>query len=574
MNSGPPVESETATLLRAALVHHAEQRPDQAEALYRQVLEQDPDQVQALGMLALLASDRDDKTEAEALMLRHLALKPADGSSLLGLGRIKAQRGEDAAAIDYLRRAADALPHLAPAHNDLGACLHRLGRREEALAALDHAVELDPGYAVAHANRGLALHNSHRYDEATDALRLALDLTPADQAERRAALLEHLCQSARKAGRSALTQTLLRAELQARPDHPPLMAQLAQSLEQAGQAREALALRNRLARGAGLHRGGRTDKAAAQVLVLGAVGGGHTPTRYLLDPEIFATLTLTLLSPDQPDAPLGEVSLDALMQADLVFSTLGDIDHDGGQFAAAEDLCRRLGKPVINPPAAIAKTGRDQAATLFAGMDGMITPKVRRITTDALTGLSIAAPQLVRPPGDHGGDNLTLLRDDADKAAYLRAHGDGPLLLTPFHDYRSTDGHWRKYRLIFIGGEVFPYHLAIGDDWLVHYWRAEMSRAPWKMAEEERFFADWRGVFGARAADAAQEAARRLGLDYAGMDCSLTVDGQLLLFEANACILLHLDEPAAVFGYKHRYTPPIRDAFSRLLLRRAGRAAY
>ena len=84
------------------------------------------------------------------------------------------------------------------------------------------------------------------------------------------------------------------------------------------------------------------------------------------------------------------------------------------------------------------------------------------------------------------------------------------------------------------------------------------------------FLADWRGVFGDRAAAAVEAAARRLDLDYGGMDCALTASGELLLFEANACVLLHLDEPKARFGYKHRHVPPIRDAFTRMALERAG----
>ena len=79
-------------------------------------------------------------------------------------------------------------------------------------------------------------------------------------------------------------------------------------------------------------------------------------------------------------------------------------------------------------------------------------------------------------------------------------------------------------------------------------------------------------MFGERAAAAAEAAARRLNLDYGGMDCALTGDGALLLFEANACVLLHLDEPKTRFDYKHRHVPPIRDAFTRLTLRRAGKA--
>jgi len=305
--------------------------------------------------------------------------------------------------------------------------------------------------------------------------------------------------------------------------------------------------------------------------LLGAVGGGHVPIRYLIDPQRFTALSVSLLSPNQPDAPLGPVDIEALANVDVVFNTLGDIDHDGGQIAAASALCDRLGKPVLNPPGAIRRTGRDHAPELFAEIPGLVTPATRRASPEQLAGMAIEAPLLVRPAGDHGGENLILLNNDADKHAYLSTQPNDRLLLTAFHPFRSDDGLWRKYRLIFVDRRVYPYHLAIADDWLVHYWRADMIRSDWKRAEEERFLCDWRYVFGPRAAAAVEEVARRLDLDYGGMDCALTDDGRVILFEANACILLHLDEPAAKFAYKHRYVPPIRDAFSQLVLDRANR---
>ena len=280
-----------------------------------------------------------------------------------------------------------------------------------------------------------------------------------------------------------------------------------------------------------------------------------------------------MLSPDQADAPLGAVAFEALNAADVVFNTLGDIDRDGGQHAAARALCARLGKPVLNPPDAVARTGRDNAPALFGDIDGLIVPAVHRTTPQALATTEIDAPLLVRPAGDHGGDNLTLLRSAADRDTYLAADRPNDLVLTRFHDFRSGDGHWRKYRFIFVDRQAFPYHLAIGDDWLVHYWRAEMGRHDWKKAEEEQFLADWRCVFGAAGAAAVDQIARRLNLDYGGLDCALMDDGRVLFFEANACILVHLDEPPKAFAYKHRYVPPIRDAFTRLVLERAGKTA-
>jgi hypothetical protein len=114
----------------------------------------------------------------------------------------------------------------------------------------------------------------------------------------------------------------------------------------------------------------------------------------------------------------------------------------------------------------------------------------------------------------------------------------------------------------------------IGENWLLHYWRARMATSALKKAEEERFLADWRCVFGDQASHAVEEAARCLDLDYGGMDCALTPDGGVLLFEANASMLMHLDEPAEAFPYKHRHVPLIREAFSQLVRdKAAGRQA-
>ncbi|HUO21174.1 MAG TPA: tetratricopeptide repeat protein [Caulobacteraceae bacterium] len=558
-------------LLRTALVRHAGGDFAQAETLYRRLLQDYPAHAQALGLLGLILSDGPRQAEAEQVLRRHLDLEPGAGASLHALGRIKTRQGREGEALGLLQQAAAALPRLAPAHNDLGACLHSLGRSSEALDALERAVALDPAYAMAQANRGLVLSALHRFAEAADALLGALALTPPDAGDLRLAILVQLAQAARKADRAEDALEPLQGEGRRQPGKAELAGEIALTLEALGRDAEARAVRNDIARASGLGRTGRSEGAPVTVLVLGAVGGGHTPTRYLVDDSTFRILSLTLLSRDQPDAPLGSVDPAALDQADVVFSTLGDVDHDEGQFAAAAALIAPLGKPVLNPPSAIAPTGRDNAAALFAGIAHLIVPPVERTDPAALAARRITAPMLVRPAGDHGGDNLVRIESEADKAAYLAGDPPNRLLISPFHDYRSPDGLWRKYRLVFVDRQVFAYHLAIGEHWLSHYWRADMGRSDWKRAEEARFMEDWRGVFGGRAASAAEAVARRLDLDYGGMDCALTKDGDLLLFEANACVLLHLDEPKSLFPYKHRLTPPIRDAFTRHVLRRAGK---
>ena len=550
--------------MREGLAHHAANRLAEAETAYRTILADRPDHAEAMGMLALLLANGPNAAEAEALILRGVELRPQDMSSLLALGWLRARQGDHEVALSIFRRAAELRPDLAPIQNELGVELHQLGRPDEAVAALDRALALDPDFRVAHANRGLVLIDAKRFDEALDDL-IAAVVTPTDVD---AGLLSALSRTAAKTGRLAEAEAALRARLAFGRDDLDTLEPLAAVLDCEKRPQEALDIRNVLARRAGLNRRAGPG-AEATVLLVAAVGSGHIPTRYLVDSDVFAIQSVNLLSPDQPDAPLGAVRMEDLSDADVIFSTLGDIHRDTGQLAAASALIAGLDRPIVNPPEGILKTGRDGAAFLFAGIAGLVTPPVWPMAPERLAQLPLETPLLVRPAGDHGGENLIRLSSEPEKAAYLATDPADRLLVCPFHDFRSADGHWRKYRLIFVDRRPYPFHLAIGEDWLLHYWRAEMARSDWKLAEEERFLADWRGVFGPVAAAAVDAVGRRLDLDYGGIDCALTRGGELLLFEANASFLLHLDEPADASPAKHRHVPPIRDAFTRLMLGRA-----
>ncbi|HEX3366599.1 tetratricopeptide repeat protein [Phenylobacterium sp.] len=562
--------ADAAGLMREAMTEHAAGRIAEAEASYRAVLARWPDHHEALGMLALILADGEDAEAAEAMAYRHLALRPTDATALLGLGRLWARQGDDEAAVPLFRRAARRAPAFAPIRNELGVSLHRLGRREEALAAFDEALQLDPTFQVARGNRGLVLGDLGRSGEAMDELLIALaDPNPALRAAV-AVLLGALSKAAARVGRLPEAEAAARAHIAAGHDGVDAIEELAVILDRSKRPDEAQEIRNGLARRFGVQRRNAGVAPLETVVVLCAVGAGHVPTRYLVDPDCFTTLTLALLSQDQAEAPLGAIDPATLAEATVIFSTLGDADRDDGQqLAAAAAFCERLGKPVLNPPHAIARTARANASALFAGVPGLVTPPVRALRPADLAALPIENPVLIRPAGDHGGENLVRLTSEAEKQAYLASGPSERLLLAPFHDFRSADGFWRKYRMIFVDRRPYPFHLAIGEDWLLHYWRADMAKSAWKLAEEERFLADWRGVFGPRAAAAADEIGRRLDLDYAGMDCALSAVGDLLLFEANACILIHLDETAEASPAKHRYVPPIRDAFTRMLRARA-----
>ena len=140
-----------------------------------------------------------------------------------------------------------------------------------------------------------------------------------------------------------------------------------------------------------------------------------------------------------------------------------------------------------------------------------------------------------------------------------------------YADYRSADGFFRKYRFIFVNGEVLPYHLAICDDWKVHHVNTDMANQVWMQQEEAAFLNDPTRVFEERHYRALGEIQQRMGLEYFGIDCALDTDGDLLVFEVNASMLVHDDN--AEFPYKDPAVRCIKAAFDAMLARFAASGA-
>lgn len=138
--------------------------------------------------------------EAEALYRERLAEEPQDIDALHFLGVIALQRGAPAEALDLISRALARNPNNPPACNNLGLALAALGRRTEALRTTLRAVALQPDYADALANLrrlmdgatdpaaeeidalmvlGDAYSRGNALDEAADCMRRILAVDPA-----------------------------------------------------------------------------------------------------------------------------------------------------------------------------------------------------------------------------------------------------------------------------------------------------------------------------------------------------------------------------------------------------------
>ncbi|HEX3466617.1 MAG TPA: hypothetical protein VHT05_00795 [Candidatus Elarobacter sp.] len=381
--------------------------------------------------------------------------------------------------------------------------------------------------AVASAARGRDLARAGRLDEALAAFEAAVAADPA-------ALDAHL-------GIYEVAQILRRPEL---------------ALEHQRAAIALAPVQSTLA----------TEREEYALLVPCAPGlyAANTPVDLLFDGRS-VTLHRWYVDPDRPPP--------RLPRHDAVFVAVGESDAARPHLAALARPAAGSGRPLLNRPEGIARLARVPLAATFAAARHTRVVATARLERERYAAEGFGYPHIVRPVGSHGGHGLERIADDAARDAYLAAHSGGDVYVAPFVDYRSADGYFRKYRIVFVDGEPLPCHLAISPHWMVHYYNSPMAEHAWMRDEEHAFMADIGSVFRGELQDALRETTRLLALDYVGIDAAIDRDGKLLIFEADNALIVHLLDDPVTYAYKHRYVPRIYAALDALVRRRIAQAA-
>ena len=221
-------------------------------------------------------------------------------------------------------------------------------------------------------------------------------------------------------------------------------------------------------------------------------------------------------------------------------------------------------------PALVRLTGRAANAARLAAIPGLRVPRTRTIHRSALpTEPGLGFPLLLRAPGFHTGRHFLRVETRSALAPALATLPGEELLLIEHLDARGPDGLARKYRIMFIAGVAHPVHLAISPDWKVHYVTSAMATDAGHRNEERAFLDHPDQVLGEKALTALHAVAATLALDYAGIDFALDPAGTVLLFEANATMVINPPEPGPLWDYRRPAIETALQAARRLLLDRA-----
>jgi hypothetical protein len=294
----------------------------------------------------------------------------------------------------------------------------------------------------------------------------------------------------------------------------------------------------------------RGEGEAIPLLLLVSAIGGNIPLQHFLDDRVFETTVIVTEFYDlsQPLPPHR-----------LIVNAIGDAEICGPALHKAEQLLAQTAAPVINPPAAILPTGRIDNARRLAALPGVIAPRMVALPKDLFAAMDtlpnlaaqgFALPFLLRAPGFHTGLHFYRVANPEDLAEALTHLPGATVTLIQDLDARSADGKYRKYRVMAIGGKLYPLHLAVSKDWKVHYFTADMVENPAHRAEDEAFLKDMAAAIGQRAVEALHKIVETLALDYGGIDFGLSAAGDVLLFEANATMIVLPPPPGQQWDYR------------------------
>ncbi|MBW1963294.1 MAG: tetratricopeptide repeat protein [Deltaproteobacteria bacterium] len=205
-------ENRIHHLFQKAARYHLRGQQQKAIALYRRVIQEDPEQADAfhnLGSLYLVSGHYDQAIsycrkavqlnphhfdahltmasalkrkkaypEAVTILKRAIRMKPDSAEAQFNLGNLYLEMGDVKKATESFRKVIDINPFDHEAFNNLGTALSRMGKIEEGKTAYRRSLALCPNQVSPHYNLGIAFMKTGDLEMAHEAFHHAINLNP------------------------------------------------------------------------------------------------------------------------------------------------------------------------------------------------------------------------------------------------------------------------------------------------------------------------------------------------------------------------------------------------------------
>jgi glutathione synthase/RimK-type ligase-like ATP-grasp enzyme len=437
--------------------------------------------------------------------------------------------GNDEEAETGYRRLLEIDPDNFPALNNLARLTYKLGRRVEAFQLYQESVARHPQNAKAHANLGFMFLRADNPGLARLHYERAIKIEPENVEAHRGLTL-----ALEQLGETATAAEHRRLGFQENP------------------------LTTLPFRGLG---------EGIQTLMIVSSTSGNVHFERLLSDKIFAITKIVAEC---------EAAVDELPPHSLLINAIGDADIASNCLIAAHRIVRRSGAVVVNHPREVQATKRIDVARRLRAIPNVRTAHMQQFSRAALSQENAAElletagfhfPVLLRSLGYHTGRHFNLVRDAEMLDETLNELPGEEFLAMEFLDTRNIIGEFCKYRVMSIDGEIYPLHAATGQNWKVHYFSAEMEDHLHRKIDAE-FLQNMEACLGGRVISTLKDIAEELGLDYGGIDFSVDDDGQVVVFEANATMVIARPPNDERWAYRIEPTKHIYEAVERLLLSR------
>jgi glutathione synthase/RimK-type ligase-like ATP-grasp enzyme len=296
-----------------------------------------------------------------------------------------------------------------------------------------------------------------------------------------------------------------------------------------------------------------------RVLALMSVGDlmANSPIEFLLENSDVELIQFYITEAEHLNEPLPE--------HDLLFVAIAESKQNLPLLKEISPILKSWHCPVLNKPEYIAKMSRDAACQLLANVENIVMPTTTRLPAETIKKTAFEFPRIIRPVDSHAGHDLEKIETPHALENYLNEQNHAEFYVARFVDYRNSDGFFRKYRVMLVAGQPFLAHLAISENWMIHYLNAGMLESAEKRAEEARAMANFSQTFAKKHAAAFQAIYEKSKLDYMGIDCGETPEGELLIFEIDSCMIVHALDSLELFPYKQAPMYELFAAFQQLL---------